>query len=319
MRISLLFLLLAAPVFAADPPSHTMKSDQLTLKVFLPDSTNGMYRGTRFDWSGIFSVEFGKHKLFGPWSSNTDPTNHDSLVGPAEEFGMNRNPPNYDDAKVGERFLKIGVGELEKPKEEKYQFYHNYKIAKAGTWIVDRTNTETVFSQTVQTESGYGYAYTKTLTLSGSTICIAHVLENKGKKTIHTDHYNHNFFNVDGDDVGKNYELEFPFAVAANKPAERFAELVKLDGKKFTFTGALDRGSIYSELVGYSKEATDTGVTMKHTPTGVNVRMTGDRPLAKFNVWGIKSTICPEPFLEFQLEAGQTAKWSWNYEFKKVP
>ena len=78
-------------------------------------------------------VEFAGHKIFGPWKDKHDPTNHDDIVGPCEEFGIEK-PLGYDDAKVGETFLKIGVGELEKPKEEKYSFAKKYKIVKPAEW-----------------------------------------------------------------------------------------------------------------------------------------------------------------------------------------
>src|SRR5579883_1184498 len=70
-----------------------------------------------------------RHKLFGPWKDTHDPTNHDDIIGLAPEFGQ-VNPLGYDDAKVGGTFLKIGVGELEKPKEEKYSFATKYKVVK---------------------------------------------------------------------------------------------------------------------------------------------------------------------------------------------
>ena len=318
-------LLLAAVLFvvagvspAADYPTHTLKTDKLSVLVYLPDAEKGFYRGTRFDWSGVFSVEFGGHKLFGPWKDKHTPTNNDDIVGPCEEFGMVA-PLGYEAAKVGETFVKIGVGELEKPKEAKYNFFGKYKIARAGEWKVDKTDGKVTFEQTLKADSGYAYKYTKIVMVDGADLRILHVLENTGTKPISTDHYNHNFFNVDGDAVGKNYELEFPFAPKADAPKERFAELVKLDGKKLTLTGTIDKGSIYAELGGYNTEAgsKDAAVTMRHALSGVSVRVTGDRPPSKFNVWGMKTTLCPEPFLQFDIEPGKKATWGWKYQFSK--
>jgi hypothetical protein len=303
---------------AADYPTHTMKSDQLTVTVYLPDAEQGFYRGTRFDWSGVFGVEFGGHKLFGPWKDKHNPKNNDDIVGPSEEFGMFA-PLGYDAAKVGDTFVKIGVGELEKPKEEKYSFFRNYTIKKAGEWKVDKSDGKTTFEQSVSAASGYGYKYAKILTVSGAELRIMHVLENTGTKAISTDHYNHNFFNVNGDAVGKNYELDFPFDLKADIVKERFAELVQLDGKKLRLKGTIDKESIYAELSGFSKDAgsKDAAVTMRHVPTGVTVRVSGDRPPSKFNVWGMKTTLCPEPFLQFDLEPGKKAVWTWKYQFSK--
>lgn len=318
MSRSLLLLLLAcAPLPAADFPTRTLKTDDLVVTVYPPDKDKGMYRGTRFDWSGVLDVQFGKHKLFGPWLGNPDPKNHDSIVGPCEEFGMFVNPLGYDDAKVGGHFLKIGVGVLEKPKEEKYRFMHTYPIAKTEPWKIETTDKLMTFRQTIATDFGYGYTYSKSLELKGRTLVIGHTLENTGTKPIHTDHYNHNFFNVDGDAVGKNYSLDFPFEPKASKPVERFAELVKLDGKSFSFTGALDKGTIYGGLVGFDGTVKTNGVTMKHKPSGVTVRVTGDKPLKQFQVWGMSTTICPEPFIGLKIEPGKSDSWKWTYEFSK--
>src|SRR5262245_23782958 len=137
MRLTLAtFVLLAAalPARAEDYPSVVIKNDKLKFTLYEADATKGFYRGTRFDHAGVFGhVEFAGHKIFGPWKDTHDPTNHDDIVGPCEEFG-NQAPLGFDDAKVGETFLKIGVGELEKPKDAKYSFANKYKIVKPLEW-----------------------------------------------------------------------------------------------------------------------------------------------------------------------------------------
>src|SRR5947208_10968522 len=125
-----LLLAAAGPAAAADYPHVYLKNDKLRVKVYLPDTEKGFYRGTRFDWAGVLGeVEFSGHKVFGPWKDTHDPTNHDDIIGPCEEFG-NQSPLGYAEAKPGGTFLKIGVGELEKSKEEKYGFARKYKIVK---------------------------------------------------------------------------------------------------------------------------------------------------------------------------------------------
>ncbi len=315
-------LLLAAGTLARadDFPKHVLKSDALAVTVYLPDAKAGFYRGTRFDWAGVCTVEFAGHKVFGPWKAKHDPKNNDDIVGPVEEFGSSVPPLNYDDAKVGETFVKIGVGELTKPKEDKYRFFHNYAIATAGEWTVEKSDAKITFTQTLTTTSGYGYKYAKILTAIGTELRLTHVLENTGTKAIKTDVYNHNFFNVNGDGVGKNYELEFPFAPTAPTPQNRFAEVVKLDGKKLTFTGELDKGQIFADLGGFDArpDNKDAKVTMRHKPSGVSVTATADKPLHAVRVWGIKETICPEPFLLFDIAPGKKVSWTWKYEFTKA-
>ena len=312
----LLFLLLAAlPLPAADPPTAALKSDDLTLTVFTPDAKSGSYRGTRFDWSGVFSVEFGKHTVFGPWRK-ANPTDHDSIVGPCEEFGTAA-ALGYDDAKPGQSFLKIGVGELVRPKgEEKYRRFGTYEFAKHPEWKVTTTVAKATFEQSAAA-GGYAYRYTKIVAVQNAEVRIQHVLENTGTKALRTDHYNHNFFNVDGETVGKDYGIEFAFTPKAEVQQERWKELAKLDGKTLALTGPLDKGTLYAELSGFGTEAKDNRLTLKHAASGVSVRVTGDRPLSACHVWAIGSALCPEPHMQLDIAPGKKAAWSWTYEFSK--
>src|SRR5215470_16769795 len=170
--VILVLLVLAVPVRAADDyPSVVIKNEELKFTLYEADDTKGFYRGTRFDHAGVFgNIEFAGHKIFGPWKDKHDPTNFDDIVGPCEEFG-NQKPLGYDDAKVGETFLKIGVGELEKPKEEKYSFANKYKIVKPVVLKRDRREPRTPGLEhqnwqsweTSQKANGYEYEYQKSV------------------------------------------------------------------------------------------------------------------------------------------------------------
>ncbi len=98
----------------------------MRVKLYLPDATNGFYRGTRFDWSGVVAdLQYAGHSYYGPWFTQTDPKVSDfvyrgaeivagpcsAITGPVEEFTA----LGYDEAKPGGTFLKIGVGMLRKP------------------------------------------------------------------------------------------------------------------------------------------------------------------------------------------------------------
>jgi len=302
-----------------DYPTHTLKSDQLTLTVYLPDAEKGFYRGTRFDWSGVFGVEFGKHKLFGPWKGKHDPTNNDDIVGPCEEFG-NAAPLGYDTAKVGETFVKIGVGELEKPKEEKYNFFGKYKIARPGEWKVTTGDAKATFEQTISTASGYGYKYTKIVAVQNAEVRIQHVLENTGKVAISTDHYNHNFFNVDADPIGPNYSLKFEFNVRAENLRGKFGDWVEVKDKEVRFKEKFGDGFVMAGLTGFDAELpANRGYDLSHAPSGVRVKVFQSAPVSKFNLWGIKTTICPEPYTQIDLKPGGERIWRIVYTFEHDP
>ena len=118
-----------ADVRHSDHPKAMLSNGKLDALVFLPDATNGYYRSTRFDWSGVVGcVSLNGHKFFGEWFAQYDPLKNDSITGPVEEFRsddgpMGHNGPKgelfvrpgaigYNEAKPGELFLKPGVGVL---------------------------------------------------------------------------------------------------------------------------------------------------------------------------------------------------------------
>jgi hypothetical protein len=327
---ALVLLIVCAPQSRADDYPHVViKNEKLKFTLYEPDAKKGFYRGTRFDHAGVFgNVEFAGHKIFGPWKDTHDPTNHDDIVGPCEEFGIEK-PLGYDDAKVGETFLKIGVGELEKPKEAKYGFANKYKVVKPLEWKVQaaegRGNLSRAWS-TDQGANGYGYSYRKSLLVfngpDGSVgVGLSHTLKNTGEKPIVTDFYNHNFFNVDGDLIGPNYSFVFPCTVKAKDLKGKFGELVELKDKEFRFKEKLPSGDfVMAGLTGFDpKDGADRSFTMRHTPSGIEVTVAHSYPFAKFNVWGIKTTICPEPFLAIDLKPGESKEWSITYYLSHNP
>src|SRR5690348_7202639 len=91
----------------ADAPKADISAGPVHATLYLPDATRGYYRGTRFDWAGsIAGLTWKDHSYFGKWFDRYDPTLHDAITGPVEEFQS----VGYDDAKVGESFIRIGVG-----------------------------------------------------------------------------------------------------------------------------------------------------------------------------------------------------------------
>jgi hypothetical protein len=326
---AVVFAWAAGPSAADDYPHVYLTNDKLKVKVYLPDAEKGFYRGTRFDHAGVFGeVEFAGHKLFGPWKETHDPTNHDDVIGPAEEFGM-QGPLGYSEAKVGGTFLKIGVGELEKPKEEKYHFANRYKVVKPARWEeVDAEgnpkagrNGHTIWWKTEQKANGYRYRYMKEVSVSDAGVKIHHLLWNTGDKPFTTDFYNHNFFNVDGDPVGPNYSIAFPFEVKARDQKGKFGELAELNGKELRFKDKLTDGFVMAGLTGFDpKKSHAANFTFRHAPSGVAVYVSNIYPCTKLNVWGVRTTICPEPFMLIEnLKPGSGEEWWVDYHFTHTP
>jgi len=177
---------------AQDAPQVEISNGVVSAKMYLPDVDNGYYRATRFDWSGIMPyLEHDGHTYFGKWFKEYDAKAHESVMGPAEVFS----PIGYKEAKVGEQFLKIGIGTLVKPEESKYRSFKLYEISNYGKWEVSKKSNEVVFRHLLNTQN-YGYTYEKQISLPNgkSEMVISHKFTNTGKKTIKTQVFNHNFF-----------------------------------------------------------------------------------------------------------------------------
>jgi hypothetical protein len=325
-------LAVAVTSSAADYPHVTLKVQGAEVTVFTPDPEKGFYRGSRFAWAGVIKdLKFGGHTLFGPWKDKHDPRNNDDITGPAEEFGMH-SPLGYDEAAVGGRFVKIGVGELEKPKEDKYSFFTNYKVVNPGVWKASQVygsahgQSSVQFRQTVRGQTGYAYHYVKSINLMGGAdgddhvfLDLRHELINTGDKPIRTDVYNHNFFNVDGDPVGPRYSLTFDDEV---RPAADFntAGVAKFAGKVYTFDRPLGKESPFGLLTGpdgkppiYSFE-----FTYAKEAGGLRVRVNGQgQPVSKFQTWSVPGCFCPEPFSPINVEPGEAVSWMTSYYLRK--
>jgi hypothetical protein len=305
-----------SPARAADYPQATVKNEHLTLTILLPGANSGYYRGSRFDWSGIVSkVEYGRHTLFQEWKTPHNPEGHDDVGGTAEEFGMLMPPLGYAEAKPGGKFLKIGIGLLTKPDDKPYQFHRNYKVVEPAPWTASTSAVAVDFRQSADGPGGYAYEYRKRVVLKpGETaFTIERTLKNTGKFAIHTDHYGHNFLSFDGKPVGPDYRLTFP---ADPKPRDKKTDLgdfAALDGPSLVFKKVLDKGTIYAELDGLASGKTHE-VTARDVKTGFGVTITGDVPVTEWHVWGTKTALCPEPFVEIKLDPGKSFSWTTRYE-----
>ncbi len=320
----LLPLLLALAQPPADFPHVELSVPGAKMTVYTPDPGQGFYRGTRFAHSGVIKhLEVGGYKLFGPWKPTHDPLSSDDITGPAEEFGYDT-PLGYADAKPGERFVKIGVGELVKAKDEPYTFWGKYERAGAGKWetAVCKNDPSSCLTttHTFTSDTGYGYRYAKTVSLrpaaGGVDLALSYELTNTGRKPIRTDVYNHNFFNVDGQPVGPKYTLEFPQPVKFTAES-KFGEAARFAGGTYTFARPLaDKESAFGWLTDAAGQPLPHAYTFRYTAgggKGVSVRVASEAPVSKFQTWSVAACLCPEPFTPIDVKPGDTQKWATRY------
>jgi hypothetical protein len=318
------FLLGLIPLVRADapqdqPPQRVLTNKVLKLTVYLPDVDKGYYRGVRFDWSGLIArIEYKKHVLFNEWKTPHKADDPEGALGTAEEFGIT-GPPGFKDAQPGETFIKIGVGELRKEKDEDYNFMHPYPLISTGEWRYTASNAVAEFTQTLKTDSGWGYRYVKRLALDGDkpAFTIAHELHNTGTRAIETDVYCHNFVIVDEDPIGPSYRVRFGFP--ARLPAKHsLGDLAEVAEKSLLVRRELTNKTFYVQLEGLTDRAAENVFTIEHAKSRLALRVKGDTPLSRFNVWATRTALCPEPFVAIKLAPGAQMKWASRYELLEL-
>jgi hypothetical protein len=304
-------------------PQATISNGRITAQFYLPDAEHGYYRGTRFDWSGsISSLKTAHHEYFGQWFDKYDPKLHDSIVGPVEEFIKNDIAVGYDEAKGGGTFIRIGVGVVRKPAgETKYERFNTYEIVDPGKWSVRHGADWIEFTHELKDpSSGYGYHYTKTIRLKKNqdVMVIEHSLKNTGSKPIATAQYDHNFFVIDGKPSGPGNRVQFTFPLKAEQFNNGGAAEVR--GKEIVYNKELAAGqSAYGEFTGFGPSASDYDIRLEHGAAGAGVHITGTLPLSKLVFWSIRTTFCPEAYVDINVAPGSDLKWAYTYEFYDLP
>jgi hypothetical protein len=305
---------------AAGPPQLNISNGSVDANLYLPDLQSGYYRGTRFDWSGVISsLRYKGHEYFGQWFERYDPKTHDAIAGPVEEFLTRDAGLGYQDAKPGDGFIRIGVGVVRKPDEPAYQRFKTYEILDPGKRSLSNGPDWVEFTHELSSDTGYAYVYKKTVRLAKDkpVLTLEHTLRNTGRFAIETSVYDHNFFVIDGQPTGPNSVVRFPFEAHATKSLQNLAEM---RAGQLVYLQELEKGqSVFTELEGFGSMARDYDIRLENRKAGAGVRIVGDKPISKLVFWSIRTTFCPEPYIDLRVEPGSESAWKITYEFYELP
>jgi hypothetical protein len=307
-------------LLAQDYPKAEISNGLIHAELMLPDNQHGSYQGTRFDWSGIISsLQFNGHEYFGQWYEHHDPKIHDAITGPVEAFQTHDKGLGYDEAKVGETFVRIGIGTIRKPEEKDYRPYETYEIVDPGKWTIRKHKDRVEFTQRLKSEQGYAYIYRKTVRLvkGKPELLLEHSLKNTGNKVIETNQYNHNFFVIDHEVVGPEVVAKFVFTPV---PLKGFSDRAEVHGQEIVFPHELEgKKGVFSELGGSTKQVKDYDFRVENLKSGAGVHFTSDQVLDKVNFWAINTVAAVEPYILLRIEPGQESHWTIRYDFYTLP
>ena len=309
-------------VAAAEFPHADITNGTVRATLYLPNQESGYYRGGRFDWSGVISkLEYAGHNYFGVWFPQYEPTLHDAITGPVDEFRSQDGGLGYAEATPGDFFVKIGVGVLRKPDNAPYQFARNYPIIDHGKWIIRPKADRVEFVQELTGIRGYKYVYSKTVRLASGKpeLILEHTLKNTGKRVIETEVYNHDFYVIDGQPTGPDFQVKFPFGAKATDDLKGLAEIRGNDLVYLRELQSTQKESAATYIQGYGSEIKNNDIRVENSKVKAGVRETGDHPLSKLYFWSIHSTVCPEAYVALRVAPGKKVSWRIRYQFYTLP
>ena len=170
---------------------------------------------------------------------------------------------------------------------------------------------------------------------------IEHTLRNVGAKPIETNVYNHGFFMLDSQPTGPDFTVKFVFDA---KPAREMAGLAEVRGREIVYLKELQettanpataaaataptpaagqgrngRQQASTLIEGFRADTKDFDIRIENRKTGAGIRITADRPLSRLNFWSIRTTVCPETYVDLSVAPGQETQWRLVYDFYSLP
>lgn len=286
------------------------------LKVDIAEPGEHPNDGVRFDRAGFITEVVLNNELH--FCANENKNNQHPTSGGRGivcEFKFNA----CGEAKIGERYPKLGVGLILKENDEPYKFYEKYDVTP---FPVKHTLTDTklVFETEALPCLGYAVTQKKSIEIEGNCLNIEFELTNVGEKTIETGEYCHNFLNVDGYAVGPEYEIKTPNlrdfgseAVYCRNATEP-SNLVGC-GHGFTFRG-YDGKIMLAEA---DMEGMDKSVPFKweihNKAAKAHIEAEDYLTPEKVVFWITDHLIAPEFIQNIKVAPGETACWARKLTF----
>ncbi len=286
-----------------------LKKEGLTVEISEPGVD---YRGTRFDWFGVFHRIVKDGYVFADrWSDIDDIYVHDHVRGPSEEFVT----VDFNGVEPEGTFVKPGVGLLLRPDDKPYDWFRLYQIADEGQRDVNMSDSEVVFRHILK---GI-YSYEKKITLlSGDSMRISHRLTWEAAAQLEGYSYNHNFFTFGGVPVGQGRKIDFPYKPTGNWRFEY--DNVALEGHGIRFGAPVVPPSVYMGDLHSSDGDTPYSFRISEDdssdgrPHSVSVQ--GSRPLHHIVFWANPRVACVEPYMPIRLDRGESFGWDILYTFE---
>lgn len=272
------------------------------------------YPGQRFDHTGFITqvtLLEGGHRFCAPESPI--PGEGTGGEGLCNEFGLVQ-PIGYDDAAVGEKFPKLGVGNLTRMDDKPYVAFTPYDVDLYPVHIVQEAPDRIVYIVEPKENRGYALRLTKTISLDGASLKVAYQLDNVGEKPVQTEEYIHNFVRINDERIGPGYALTFAAPLTLLNPLPEQIDDLIVEGDTIRWRKVPDK-VYYTKLAALPEGQHPYSWELRHEPSRIAMRESNDFPVAAMALWGTATVVSPEIFIAVSLQPGETMNWTRCYDF----
>ena len=287
--------------------SKVLVYKDFVVEIMDPNDPDRYNRGVRFTpVAGIIRVNLGENEFL------FHQVEHDPLTGVAglfAEFDLITPPPGFTEAKMGEGFVKIGVGVLKKDVPN-YQFWRNYEIIKPARTEVIWGKRTVKFHQVCEPYNGYGYELDAIVSVGERTIVVDWRLKNIGSKQLETHHYVHNCFLFNRQPIGPGYIVSFPYDFQARGLQNEQRQV----GRIIQFIGEITKPANIE--IDYPADYSGPNIlSVYHTKSGHKVNCLTSLKGTRTALHVANIYVCPEQFIMIRLLPGESITWSRSYRF----
>ena len=280
-----------------------IRNNRLTVSIAKPDKYDFTQRFDRHGFITQVTLD-GKDSF-----CTKEPEGCTNGVGICNEFNMT-NPIGYDEAKPGDKFLKLGVGLLTRKDENPYEFWGKYEVEPSVykcEWKEDKVS----FQVKPTLCNGYEVLLNKEITLKDNCINIKYSLENLGEKPVSIEEYCHNFLRFNDYKVCDDYQLYLPYKV---QPIEK-TEGIVINDEGITWNSDISDG--FYMKTSLLDKSYYRAFELKHGPSGLSIIEEDDFYATRFALWGTKDIISPEVFISFTILPGEIKSFSRSFKFSR--
>lgn len=234
--------------------------------------------------------------------------------GMPDEFGqIGIGVLGYDDAKIGEHFIKPGVGVLQMIDTGSYKSSTVFPVKQWFKTKTTHNKNQVTVTQKSPVIRGYAYKLTKRYSLKPNTgtIQIQYALTNTGKRAWDIEHYNHNFFTLDNQPLNPNWQITLGTPIKSLP-----LHWLKMQDNQLRITMAPKNYGFFQ--VNEPLSPSEADLTLASKDRTMSIHMTGNFPAYRMAWFFSPTSLCPERFHMITLQPKQTKQWTLWYHFQTV-